>query len=199
MGNESWYRALVWLDYRLAILFAVVMPLILLIWAFVQKAQPMQHLLTIYFRVASLLAITLYLLIAPYPVGFLSGLMAYILIPISLWFWVDLNDEIEYQSGALKLVFTSWRWAATFYSIFSILLLLPSLGCGFSDAALTSTTSSCPVWLEAPLAFKDIFHGNTKAPFLGIIGIVGLIIYVIYLCYFVIVRLGKQGRSATEQ
>jgi len=44
-----------------------------------------------------LLAITIYLLIAALPVGFISGLMARILIPISLWFWVDLNEEIEDQ------------------------------------------------------------------------------------------------------
>ncbi|MBF2065267.1 MAG: DUF3177 family protein [Calothrix sp. C42_A2020_038] len=198
MGTEPWYRGLVWLDYRLAVLFLVVIPLILLIWAFVQKAQPIQHLLIIYLRVASLLAITLYLLIAQYPVGFISGLIARILIPISLWFWIDLNDEIDYQQdGALKLVFTSWRWATTFYCILGIVALVPSIGCGFSDAAIKS--SNCQVWLEAPLAYKDIFHANTKAPFLGVLGIIGLIIYLIYLSYFVIVRLGKQGRSATEQ
>jgi len=61
-----------------------------------------------------LLAITIYLLIAALPVGFISGLMARILIPISLWFWVDLNEEIEDQPrGALKLTFNSWRWAIT--------------------------------------------------------------------------------------
>ncbi len=36
-------------------------------------------------------------MIAQYPVSFISGLMANILIPISLWFWVDFNDEIDYQ------------------------------------------------------------------------------------------------------
>jgi len=48
-----------------------------------------------------LLAITIYLLIAALPVGFISGLMARILIPISLWFWVDLNEEIEDQPEGL--------------------------------------------------------------------------------------------------
>jgi len=77
------------------------------------KAEAIQRLLTIYWRVSSLLAITIYLLIAALP-GFISGLMARILIPISLWFWVDLNEEIEDQPrGALKLTFNSWRWAIT--------------------------------------------------------------------------------------
>jgi Protein of unknown function (DUF3177) len=169
--NDVWFRWLVWLDYRLALLFVLIIPIILLIWAFVQKAQPIQHLLVIYWRVASLLAITIYLMIAQYPVSFFSGLMARILIPISLWFWIDLNEEIDYlQNNALKLTFTSWRWATSFYCVLGALGLIPSLGCA-----------------------------NTKAPFLGVLGILGLIIYVIYLSYFVLVKLGKQGRSAVEQ
>jgi Protein of unknown function (DUF3177) len=196
--NDVWFRWLVWLDYRLALLFVLIIPIILLIWAFVQKAQPIQHLLVIYWRVASLLAITIYLMIAQYPVSFFSGLMARILIPISLWFWIDLNEEIDYlQNNALKLTFTSWRWATSFYCVLGALGLIPSLGCAFSDIAIKS--KECRVWFEAPLLFKELFHANTKAPFLGVLGILGLIIYVIYLSYFVLVKLGKQGRSAVEQ
>jgi len=126
MEKEVWFRPFVWMDYRLAVLFTVVIPLILLIWAFVQKAEGMQRLLAIYWRVSSLLAITIYLMIAQYPVSFISGFMGRILIPISLWFWVDLNDEIEYQSsGPLKLTFTSWRWATTVYCILGSLAFIP--------------------------------------------------------------------------
>ena len=35
-------------------------------------------------------------MIGGFGISFISSLMARILIPISLWFWVDLNDEIEY-------------------------------------------------------------------------------------------------------
>ncbi len=196
--EELWFRPLVWNDYRLAVLFIVIIPLVLLVWAFVQKAESMQRLLMIYWRVASLLAITLYLMIAQYPIAFITGLMARILIPISLWFWIDLNDEIEYQqSGSLKLVFTSWRWATTFYCILGAIASIPFLGCAFSQNAVK--TNYCNVWFEAPLVFKEFFHNNTKTPFLGVLAIVGLIIYVIYLSYFVLVKLGKQGRSAIEQ
>jgi hypothetical protein len=186
------------MDYRLAVLFLVVIPLILLIWAFVQKAEAIQRLLGIYWRVSSLVAITIYLMIAQYPVSFISGLIAQILIPISLWFWVDINDEIEYQtSGALKLIFTSWRWATTVYSILGTLAFIPFLGCAFSGSALK--TPYCRVWFEAPLLFKEYFHANSKAEFLGFLGITSLVIYVLYLSYFVLIKLGKQGRSATPQ
>ncbi|MBW4630104.1 MAG: DUF3177 family protein [Brasilonema octagenarum HA4186-MV1] len=198
MNNELWFRPFVWMDYRLAVLFAVIIPIILLIWAYVEKAEGIQRLLTIYWRVASLLTITVYLMIAGFGVSFISGLIGLILIPISLWFWVDLNDEIEYQSnGPLKLLFTSWRWATTVYCILSAIAFIPFVGCGFSSSPIASPY--CRVWLEAPLLFKDYFHPNSKPAFLGFLGIVGLIIYVLYLSYFVVVKLGKQGRSATPQ
>ncbi len=196
MQNNVWFRQLVWIDYRLAVLFLIIIPIILLIWAYVQQAQGIQKLLTIYWRVSSLLAITIYLMIAQYPVSFISGLIGQILIPISLWFWVDLNDEIDYQpSGALKLTFTSWRWAVTVYSILGTLAFIPFVGCAFSGNV--GQSPACAVWFEAPLIFKDYFHHNSKPAFLGFLGIVCLIIYVLYLAYFVLVKLGKQGRTAT--
>ncbi|MGJ5674279.1 MAG: DUF3177 family protein [Nostochopsis sp.] len=198
MGKEIWFRPFVWMDYRLAVLFTVIIPLILLIWAFVQKAEGIQRLLVIYWRVSSLLALTIYLMIAQYPVSFISGFLARVLIPISLWFWVDLNDEIEYQSSSpLKLTFTSWRWATTIYCILGSLAFIPFLGCAFSENI--SSNPYCHVWFEAPLVFKEWFHPKTGAGFLGFVGILGLIIYVVYLGYFVLIKLGKQGRSATQQ
>ncbi len=198
MENEVWFRPLVWMDYRLAVLFCVILPLILLIWAFAQKAQAIQHLLLIYWRVASLLVITIYLMIGAFQVSFISALMGRLLIPISLWFWVDLNEEIEDQpTSPLKLSFNSWRWAITIYMILGALAFLPLLGCAFSQATFASP--SCRVWLQAPLLFKEYFHPNTAAGFLGFIGIVCLVIYVLYLSYFVLIKLGKQGRSATQQ
>lgn len=198
MDYNVWFRPFVWIDYRLAVLFLVIIPLILLIWAFVQKTEAIQRLLAIYWRVSSLVVITIYLMIAQYPVSFISGLIAQILIPISLWFWVDINDEIEYQtSGSLKLIFTSWRWATTVYCLLGTLAFIPFLGCAFSGNMLK--TAYCRVWFEAPLLFKEYFHANSKAEFLGFLGITSLVIYVLYLSYFVLIKLGKQGRSATPQ
>ncbi|MBD2388265.1 DUF3177 family protein [Cylindrospermum sp. FACHB-282] len=196
--EQPWFRPFVWIDYRLAILFTVIIPLILLIWAFVQKVDSIQRLLTIYWRVSSLLAITIYLMIGGFGVSFISGLMARILIPVSLWFWVDLNDEIEYQSsGLLKLAFTSWRWAITVYCILGTIAFAPFLGCAFSANAFK--TPDCQVWLQAPLMFKEYFHANSKPAFLGFLAIISLVIYVVYLSYFILIKLGKRGRSASQQ
>lgn len=198
MQNGLWFRPLIWMDYRLAVLFTVVIPLILLIWAIAQKTEAIQRLLIIYWRVSSLLAITVYLLIAALPVGFISGLMAHVLIPISLWFWVDLNEEIEDQPrGALKFSFNSWRWAVSIYSLLDAIAQLPFLQCAVSKNALASPL--CRAALEPPLVFKDYFHPNSTSQFLGFLGIVGLVVYVACLSYFVLFKLGKQGRSAIQQ
>jgi hypothetical protein len=49
------------------------------------------------------------------------------------------------------------------------------------------------------LLFKQYFHAGSKPEFLGFLGMTGLFFYVLYLSYFVLIRLGKQGRSAMEQ
>jgi len=196
--QEQILRSLVWTDYRLAVLFTVFIPLILLIWAFVQKAEAMVRLLLIYWRVSSLLAITVYILIAGWPIGFVSGWCARLLIPIGLWFWVDVNEDIEDQpQRPLKLALTSWRWAITLYTTLGAIATIPFLPCAFSAGAIK--TPFCPVWLEPPLLFKQYFHPGSKPEFLGFLGMTALLIYVVYLSYFVLIRLGKQGRSAMEQ
>lgn len=197
--TSPWFEPFVWTDYRLAVLFSVILPLILLIWAFVQKADALIRLLTIYWRVASLLAITVYLMIGAFPISFLTAFSARFLIPISLWFWVDLNEEIEDRpASALKLTFTAWRWAITVYSILGTFVQIPFLTCGFKTSTQQLLDDSfCRVWLDPPWLYKEIFHANSGVQFLGFLGIVGLIFYVFCLGYFVLFKLSKQGRSAT--
>jgi Protein of unknown function (DUF3177) len=196
---DIWFRPLVWMDYRLGVLLTVILPLGLLIWALFQRQEAMQRLLIIYWRVASLLMITVYLLIPGWKVGFITGFAARILIAISLWFWVDLNEEIrDTRQTLLKLTFTSWRWAMTVYCTLGAIAKSFFLPCGISSS--TAKTAFCQVWLEAPAAYRNFFHNKPgNEGFLGFMGSVGLVIYIIYLAYFVLIRLGKQGRSALEQ
>jgi hypothetical protein len=188
----------VWTDFRLAVLFTVFLPLILLIWAFVKKADAIQRLLIIYWRVASLLAITVYLMIGAAPISFLSSLMARFLIPVSLWFWEDLNEEIDDQrDSSLKLAFNSWRWAVTIYSSLGTLVQIPFVTCAFKSKADILNDGFCSVWLDPPWFYKELFHPNFGPNFLGFVGFLALVVYVIYLSYFLMVKLQRQGRSAT--
>jgi Protein of unknown function (DUF3177) len=194
---EALYRLLVWLDYRLALIFTVLVPLILLVWAFASKADAMQRLLIIYWRVSSLLAITAYMAIASLPISFVSGAIARLLIPASLWFWADLNEEIDdRQSSPLKWALTAWRWAITVYCPLGVLFQSPALKCAGLQAETLVDTPICRAWLEAPWGYKAWFHPHGSPQFLGFVGIVGLVVYTLYFAYFVLIRLGRQGRSA---
>ncbi|MEM7066609.1 MAG: DUF3177 family protein [Cyanobacteria bacterium P01_B01_bin.77] len=198
MPSSSFLQSLVWTDYRLAVVFTVLLPLVLLVWALITRAEVPQQLLVIYWKVSSLLAISLYLMIAGLPFSFLTALMARVLMPISLWFWADLNEEIREQPFSwLKLAFTAWRWGLTFFCGLGVLFQLPFLRCAFSRAAFGS--ESCQIWLEAPKLFRQSFHSGFTPGFLGFWAILALVIYILSLSYFIFVKLGRQGRSALNQ
>ena len=196
--DNLWFRPLVWMDYRLAVVFTVILPLILLIWSLRSQIESISRLLIIYWRVASLLMITVYLMIPSWSYGFLTSWAARILIPLSLWFWVDINDEIkDLPPTPLKLAITAWRWAVTFYCLLGAIAFIPFLACGLSDT--TVKQPFCQVWLQPPWQFQSIFHRDTDPGVLGFMGMVGLIVYTIYFAYFLCIRLGRLGRSALEQ
>jgi hypothetical protein len=197
-ATGPWFQPLVWMDYRLSVLFTISIPLVVLIWAVVAKAEAIVRLSIIYWRVASLLAITVYLMIDALPMSFVSSVIARALIPACLWFWEDLNEEIADQpQSPLKLAFTAWRWAITVYSGLGALAQLPFLSCAFKSRSQVIDEPFCRVWLDPPWLYKQMFHPTADPKFLGWLGLIGLAIYVIYLSYFVLIRLGKQGRSAT--
>jgi len=196
--TDLWFRPLVWLDYRLALLFMIILPVILTIWALIEKSQAAQRLLIIYWRVASLLMITLYFMIPSWGIAFITSIIARFLIPIALWFWVDLNDDLkDLPDRPFKLVLTSWRWAISLYSFIGAISTFPFLKCAFSNTDLA--TPFCKVWFEHPWLYQQIFHANSKPGFLGFLGFIGLFFYILYFGSFLLLRLPKQGRSAMEQ
>ena len=91
---EITYRTLVWLTYRLAATFALGLPFVLLIWASIRREASMVRLLTIYWKISSLLAISVLLLTDQRPIGYLTAFLAPLLMVASVWFWVELNEEL---------------------------------------------------------------------------------------------------------
>lgn len=197
--SEAALRSLIWLDYRLALLFLVLAPLLIMIWAIMQRMEAIQRLMTIYWKVSSLLAITVYLMIASLPISFLTGPLAMGLIVASLWFWADINEDIADMAAwrPLRVMFNAWRWAITIYGIVGGVFSLLFVRCAVMSKVNLLGDATCPLWLEAPWGYKGMFHANTGTGALGFLGIVGLVIYVLMLAYFVIVKLGRTGRSAT--
>jgi hypothetical protein len=125
-----WISSLVWTDYRLAVLLTVLVPLGILAIGFIKQNEPITKLMIIYWRVASLLAISAYLLIAAMPVGFVTGWLARLLIPVALWFWVDINESLQdQQASPLKFSLMTWRWSVSAYCRFCAVPLFRVLRC----------------------------------------------------------------------
>lgn len=196
--TEELLRMLVWTDYRLLVLFAILIPLGLLIWSFQKKIEAVQRLLVIYGRVASLLIITVYLMIPSWGIAYLTGFLARVFVVISLWFWVDLNEEIrDIKPSTFKLAISSWRWAMTAYGVLGAIGFSFFVPCAWQSNPVG--VNSCKIWLEAPWFYKQVFHGGSTPAFLGFLGMMALCIYSIYFLYFIIGKLTKQGRMAIEQ
>lgn len=196
--EETLLKALVWTNYKVFVLLCLIMPLILSIWGLIAKIPSIQKLLLIYWRVASLMVIAIYLFIPVWQVGYLVWFFGHIFVVISLWFWVDINDEIrDLPKSRFRLTLRSWRWAMTFYGTISSIVFIPFLRCSFSPDA--KVEKFCRLWLEAPWEYKSIFHANSTPGFLGFLGMTGLIIYLISLVYFLTFRLIKQGRIALDK
>ncbi|MCS6783046.1 MAG: DUF3177 family protein [Gloeomargarita sp. SKYBB_i_bin120] len=194
--SQELLTTLVWTYYRVAVVFYVLVPLGLLVWAWAQRARAIFTLLGIYWKVSSLLMITVYLLIGALPIGFPVSFLAQVLLPACLWFWVDINEEIAERPGPLAWATNVWRWIVTWAASLGALAMLPFLRCGFLSSNALVADAQCRVWLEAPWGYREIFHPNVPATDLGFWGVLGLVVYSLMLAYFLLVRLAKQGRTA---
>jgi hypothetical protein len=196
------YRTLVWLDYRLAAVFAVGLPLVLLLWAAWKQEQALVRLMGIYWKVASLLLITVLLLTDNKPLGYLLAFLAQLLVVVSVWFWVDLNEELDDLPPWRPLPFAirAWRWGLSVYGVLGAVLSALALDCVRGGV----TRPICRVWLEAPddlhggaaSVFNFLFGGSWTGVIAAFVGYVALVGYGVGLLQWLLVRLPKQGRVA---
>ncbi len=199
--SEIEYRLLVWLTYRLAGIFALGLPLVLLIWSILRNQSSLIRLLIIYWKVSSLLAISLLLLADHRPMGYIAFFLAPFLMASSVWFWTDLNEELADQPPFRPLTFTVklWRWALTGFAVLAGTVSYQSLAClNFVQ------NSNCLPWLEAPKSiqqtietlFKFLFGAQWTEPISAFIGYITLFAYILGVLQLLLVKLPKQGRIA---
>ena len=196
-------RTLVWLTYRLGAAIALGLPLVLLIWSGMKREPALMRLLGIYWKVASLLAISVLLLTDQRPIGYVTAFLAPLLMAASLWFWVDLNEELADSppGRALPMTVRIWRWALTFFAVFAAVMSASALGCTRQLEA-----QSCRIWLEAPQGlhrvvervFDFVFGGEWTMAVAAFIGYVALVAYAVGLLQGALVRLPRQGRVAGD-
>lgn len=171
---------LVWWDFRLAVGLNVLLPLLLLAWAFQAQFPPLRSVAIAYWRVSSLLAVTVYLMMAAFPISFLTGVIARILIVVSLWYGSDAAVAIPMDDRPISRVFRIWRWIVTVYMGLGTLFSALFIPCAFQS----ELHASCQVWLQPPSGFKTLFHPNIAAETLGLWGAIGLIAYIIVFAVF---------------
>ena len=201
---ESLYRSLVWLDVRLGLVFAVGLPLVLLLWASIRREAALKRLLGLYWKVASLQLIAMLLLTDRRALGTALLVIAPLLILAVLWLWVDLNEELADLPTwrGLPLTVRIWRWSLTLYCLLASALAASALPC--LEGALQRPL--CAVWLEAPAGlhgilarlFGFVFGGSWTPGLAGFVGFAGLAAYLVGLLQWLLVRLPRQGRVAGE-
>ena len=199
--NELSYRALVWLTYRLAATFAVGLPLVLLVWS-AWKQDAMVDFRDV-LESGQSDGHRLLLLTDQRPLGYLIAVIAPLLMVVSVWFWVDLNEELADQPPwrPLSLTVRIWRWALSGFGVISLAMTATGLGC-----MQVLDTSDCRLWLEAPrgihslvaTVFDFIFGGQWTEAVAAFVGYVALVAYLAGLLQWLLVRLPRHGRVAGE-
>lgn len=163
------YRSLVYLDFVLAVLLTVLAPLALLVinW----RLPRLKARLIGYWRVSALLMVTVYLLIGQAPIGFVTGVLARLLIALRL----VLPLEPVHSDTRRYRVFNVWRTITIGYCLVGVLWTLPLVAC------MTGQFEYCQVWFEPVSRFKQVFHAGVSTDTLKTIGYVALGLYVLGL------------------
>ena len=199
--TEPQFKILVWLSYRIAATFALGLPLFLLIWAKISNTSSIDRLLSIYWKVSSLYAISLLFLSGESQLGQLIAFISPIMMVFSIWFWIDLNEEIEEMPiyKPISLTTRIWRWTLSFWGILNTGLHI------FSWKCLNSINQNyCETWREIPynsfittkMIIKFILDGNWTTAFSTFFAYLALILYLIGLLQWLIMQLPKNGRFA---
>ncbi len=195
------FTTLVWLTYRLGIVFGVSVPLVLLLWSTIKQEYSIVRLLSIYFKVSSLIGISILLLTGNRPIGYLTSFISPILILLSIWFWSDLNEELRALPTWRALAFTTkiWRWSISFFSCFYLILTSNSLSC-----IKIISREYCQAWVAGPKdlhgiignTFNFLFGATWTEPIASFIGYICLIAYLIGLLQIILIKVPKYGRTS---
>tara|TARA_Y100001968_G_scaffold179241_1_gene164033 strand:+ start:2087 stop:2716 length:630 start_codon:yes stop_codon:yes gene_type:complete len=199
--TEPQFQLLVWLSYRIAATFAFGLPLFLLIWAKFSKLSSIDRLLSIYWKVSSLYAINLLFLSGESQLGQLISLIAPILMVGSVWFWIDLNEEIDEMSiyKPISLTTRIWRWTLSFWAILNTGLHI------FSWRCLNSIFGNyCDSWREIPynsfsatkIIIKFVLDGNWTTGIATFFAFLAVILYLIGFLQWLVIQFPKNGRFA---
>jgi len=175
---DTFIEWLIRADVMVAVVVLILFPLGFLFVAL--RDATIARRLLVYWRMSSLLAITVYLLSAEMALGYVTGFAALLLIPAALW----LGDAVYSPPASplpgtsrLRSVYRYWRWAVTGLCAFSIPLIMPALPCAFGS----SPNLFCTLWFALPGEYFTFVHGTLDPSIPGWIALGLLPIYLVYV------------------
>ena len=191
----------IWLSFQLSIICLIGIPVTLSIWAIKKRNKAVNKLLSIYWKISLLFFISLLLLIGKYNYALVITNIATLLMTVSVWFWNDINDELNEYDFSYSLTTTTkiWRWTLTFISLNFLIQSLQNLNC-FSFI----NSDACAIWLQPSSnlyfflknLFNFFFGANFTEPIAKFLGLFSLLIYTLGLIQWSIIRLPKNGRNS---
>lgn len=222
--TPDWLRTIVWTDFRLAVAFFVISPLVLLCWSAIEcrpnrttrmkspdpvplAADAILRILVGYWQASSLLLITVLFNIGASPIGVITGTVAQAMIFVSLNWWKSLNEEAASPSTnnespiyPLSNAFTTWRTLTSIIAGIGVAIQLPFLPCATLPPSAPFLTNNpyCAAWLEPPSLAASLFNLPSSSPVVENLAMTALGVYAVYLLYYVAVPLrdvGREGRA----
>ena len=176
-------------------------PVTLFFWSIKKRNKAVEKLLSIYWKTSLLFFISLLLFIGKYNYALVVTNISTLLMTISVWFWNDINDELEEYNFSYPLTTTTkvWRWSLTFISLNFLIQSLQNPIC----LSLISS-AVCEVWLEPSSnlysliksIFNFFFGANFTQPISKFLGLFSLLIYTLGLIQWSIIKLPKNGRNS---
>ncbi len=191
----------IWLSFQLSLIFIVGLPLTLFCWSIKNKSKAITKLLSNYWKISILFFISLILLIGEYSFALLITNISTLIMTISVWFWNDINEELnEYKiSHALTTTTKVWRWSITFISLSFLIQTLNNINCIYFI-----NSAECEIWLIPSTNFylilKNLFNflfgASFSQPVAKFLGLFALLIYTLGIFQWAIIKLPKSGRNS---
>ena len=191
----------IWLSFQLSLIFIVGLPLTLFCWSIKNKSKAITKLLSNYWKISILFFISLILLIGEYSFALLITNISILIMTISVWFWNDINEELnEYRiSHALTTTTKVWRWSITFISLSFLIQTLNNINCIYFI-----NSAECEIWLKPSTNFylilKNLFNflfgASFSQPVAKFLGLFALLIYTLGLLQWAIIKFPKSGRNS---
>ena len=190
-----------WITFQLSSVFIVGVPLSIFIWSIKKRNKAIEKLLIIYWKISILFLISLLLFIGGVDFSLLILIISTSLMTISVWFWNDINRELQGYKITDVLITTtkSWRWGLTFISISFLIQSFQEMRC------LNSINSfECLKWSEPSKnlsklinqLFNFLFGANFTEPIAKFVGLFALLIYILGLLQWLIIKFPRSGRNS---